>query len=163
MNKNTFRAAALAAFVGITSCGVVSTAGSASAAVSITGMAHTFSCALAWDPTIERAGGQLDSAGVPSNLVVRGGTGMDYRVIYYLDGPGTPSTAKGYAKTPKTWDFMMTKGTVMHPAPFTLPVLWVNALQLATNAGQVKTWRANILAWPTSVPAGPNAICTTLT
>ncbi len=122
-----------------------------------TPVVRTFSCAIAWDPTIPRATGEIDSTGKPSNLVIHGGTGMDYRVIYNLNGPGTLSTSRPkYTKTPKVWDFYMTRA--ISPTP----VFWAGAFQVSKNAGTALTWRANILPWPTSVPAGPNAICTTL-
>jgi hypothetical protein len=127
------------------------------AAAAAVPMVHTFSCALAWDPTIPRATGEIDSNGVPSNLVIHGATGMDYRVIYYLNGRGTISTTRPkYIKTPKVWDFSMTRP--ISPTP----VFWAGAFQVSKTAGTTVTWRANILPWPTSVPAGPNAICTTL-
>jgi hypothetical protein len=132
-------------------------AAQAGAATTAAPVLHDFSCAIAWDPTIPRATGQIDGNGVPRDLVIHGGTGMDYRVIYYLNGIGTPSAiGSKYRKTPKVWDFYMTR-------PITpTPVLWQGAFQVSRDAGKVPTWPANILVWPTSVPARPNAVCTTL-
>jgi hypothetical protein len=119
---------------------------------------HTFSCAIAWDPTIPRATGEINGAGVPSNLAVHGGYGWDYRVIYLFNGAGTSSASPAkYKATPAVWDFNLTR------AAMPTPQFLADAFEVAKNAGQVPTWQANILVWPTSLPAAPNAICTTLT
>ncbi len=141
----------------LVSAGLLAPTASTTAANAVTPVVHDFSCAIAWDPTIARATGQIDSNGVPSNLVVHGGTGMDYRVIYYLNDAGTRSALPAkYRKTPKVWDFYMTRP--ISPTP----VLWAGAFQVSKDAGKVPTWPANLINWPTSVPARPNAICTTL-
>jgi hypothetical protein len=125
--------------------------------------AKSFSCALAWDPGIPRATGTLSATGVPTDLVIHGGTGMTVRTIYFFTGPMTPSAAPApYRSTPKVFDGHLWAGSTMNPVPYVDYGNQIGAVAISAKAGTVTTWKANFSVWPTPLPKAPNAVCTTL-